>query len=414
MSILDRYYSPEVLNEGYTFSPSGTYLPPSDGALEHYNEYLRQLPMAEAPEVFGMHENANLSFQLQETRKVLDTVLGLQPRVTTAGGGKSSDEIVAELAASMEARLPPEDLSRENACGGSKDPFAPLPSGHPNSLSTFLLQESDRLNRLLRSLRSTLKDLQRAIQGLVVMSSDLEAMYTRLLNNQVPEVWQRVAYPSLKPLASWLNDFLRRFEFMDSWIRHGEPASFWLPGLFFPQGFLTAALQNYARKTQIAIDRLQFGFEVMNLQDPEAEEHVHHLQQPKDGVYVHGLYLEGARWDTDKKWVTEARPGEMYISLPMIWFKPVVDYVHPEECYACPLYKTSVRAGTLSTTGQSTNFVLHMSLPIDPATTPSHWVLCGTAALCESIAQFAPRLLRGMGPRPDSSSHLSPAGMTNN
>ncbi len=50
--------------------------------------------------------------------------------------------------------------------------------------------------------------------------------------------------------------------------------------------------------------------------------------------------------------------------------------------YHCPLYKTSARAGVLSTTGQSTNFVLHLSLPCAKATDASFFVMSGAAALC--------------------------------
>jgi hypothetical protein len=49
--------------------------------------------------VFGMHPNANITFQMQETKKMMETVLGIQPRATSAEGAKSPDEIVAELAA---------------------------------------------------------------------------------------------------------------------------------------------------------------------------------------------------------------------------------------------------------------------------------------------------------------------------
>ena len=81
----------------------------------------------------------------------------------------------------------------------------------------------------------------------------------------------------------------------------------------------------------------------------------------------------------------DALPGEMYTRMPVVHFIPVVNYTHPEEQYSCPLYKTSVRAGVLSTTGQSTNYVLSVSLPIPaagPASNPDYWVLQGTALLC--------------------------------
>lgn len=52
------------------------------------------------------------------------------------------------------------------------------------------------------------------------------------------------------------------------------------------------------------------------------------------------------------------------------------------QFYECPLYKTSVRAGVLSTTGQSTNFVLHIRLPLPAGARPQQSVLQGVAALC--------------------------------
>ena len=49
--------------------------------------------------------------------------------------------------------------------------------------------------------------------------------------------------------------------------------------------------------------------------------------------------------------------------------------------YLCPVYKTSSRAGALSTTGQSTNYILSVATPIDPKDGSEHWTLRGTAML---------------------------------
>ena len=68
------------------------------------------------------------------------------------------------------------------------------------------------------------------------MSEALDAVYNSFLNNTVPEMWANAAYPSLKPLGSWVQDLVFRCAFVDSWIQHGQPKSFWMSGFFFPQG----------------------------------------------------------------------------------------------------------------------------------------------------------------------------------
>lgn len=277
-----------------------------------------------------------------------------------------------------EASLPPSLNVDEAPSNPERNPFAPLSSGHDNSLGIVLRQESDRFNTLLDTMRDSLSDLQKAIQGLVVMSAPLEAMFASLLNNQVPELWSAKAYPSLKPLASWTDDFLARVRFFHEWITHGEPVSFWLPGFFFPQGFVTAVLQNHARKTQVAIDALNFAFDVLQVWEPSELS-----ESPPDGVYVHGLFLDSASWDPVESCLQEARPREMHSTLPVVHFIPKEDYEPPETLYLCPLYKTSVRAGELNTTGQSTNFVLHMALKMPEGRSDSgYWTLQSVAALC--------------------------------
>ena len=102
---------------------------------------------------------------------------------------------------------------------------------------------------MLTVMRASLEELQKAIKGLVVMSQELDSMYLSMLNSAGPQNWEKVAYPSLKPLMSWFRDLIERVEFMNNWLTQGHPSCFWMSGFFFPQGFMTGVLTNAFQET---------------------------------------------------------------------------------------------------------------------------------------------------------------------
>lgn len=212
-------------------------------------------------------------------------------------------------------------------------------------------------------MHTTLFQIQRALKGLVVLSSELEAMGNFMFDQRVPLVWSSVAYPSLKPLNSWYADLLLRITFLNKWINHGVPAIFWISGFFFPQGFLTAILQNYARKYQYPIDTVNFSLDIL---DEKAEDI---LEKAPDGCYIYGLFLEGARWDKSIRTLIDPKPKELFSAMPPIHMLPVQNRVVPSGgIYRCPVYKILTRTGTLSTTGHSTNFVTWIEIPSNRTT----------------------------------------------
>ncbi|XP_063073303.1 dynein axonemal heavy chain 6 [Engraulis encrasicolus] len=388
-TILKGFFSPPTLAMGYKYSESGIYYALNSDSLAEYKQYIENLPLIDDPEIFGMHENANLAFQRQETMTLINTILEVQPRSSAGGGGKSTDEIVNELAESILAKIPVR-LDMDDA---AESLFERDENGRLNSLTTVLGQEVDRFNNLLRVLRTSLGTLKKAIAGLVVMSEEMERIYNSFLSNQVPGHWANAAYPSLKPLASWVKDLTLRTQFVENWITSGQPRSFWISGLFFPQGFLTGALQNHARKYNLPIDELNFCFNMVpvyrdqavaaeKLKEEEDDVDIdEELPVIEDGVLVHGMYMDASRWDDEDMVIEDALHRQMNPMLPVVHFEPQQNYVPDPLLYHAPLYKTSVRAGTLSTTGHSTNFVITVLLP---SKRPSdYWIAKGSALLCQ-------------------------------
>lgn len=142
---------------------------------------------------------------------------------------------------------------------------------------------------------------------------------------------------------------------------------------------MTGIKQNYARKYVIAIDQVDFAFEVMS--DPKK----YNLEQgAEDGAYIYGLFLEGCRWSVEDDTLSESHPKVLYTQMPHIWLKPMkMAEIERGHSYQCPIYKTSRRAGTLSTTGHSTNFVMHTFLPMQKKHSEKHWVKRGVALLTQ-------------------------------
>jgi dynein heavy chain len=61
-TILEKYCSQASLASDYKYSQSGLYYAPPDTDIEGYRGYIATLPLVDAPEVFGLHPNANITY----------------------------------------------------------------------------------------------------------------------------------------------------------------------------------------------------------------------------------------------------------------------------------------------------------------------------------------------------------------
>ncbi|KAJ3086325.1 Dynein heavy chain 7, axonemal, partial [Quaeritorhiza haematococci] len=273
MNILSNFYCTPLIDEpSYRFSSSGIYYAPNRGGYDGYVEHIKQLPLNQRPEVFGIHENGDIARQLSETKAIFDSILKTQAKSGGGGAGKSTDEIVTEVATDILARIP--TLFNIQAA------ITKYPVNYNESMNTVLIQEMIRFNRLIQVVLTSLVNVQKAIKGLVVMSAELEEVCNSILTGRVPAMWAAKSYPSLKPLGGYVSDLVARIKFFEHWFEYGPPKVFWMSGFFFTQSFIT------------------------------------------DGVYVTGLFLEGARWNREKNTLADSLPKILHDPLPVIWFKP--------------------------------------------------------------------------------------------
>jgi dynein heavy chain len=371
LCILTRFYQADFLKEDYTITSTGAhqYKCPVDGNRQSYITFIESMPLIATPDVFGLHDNATLTKDQNDTNALLNSILDTEGGGSSAGGSSGSkDDMLSAVAADIASRLPSNfDIEMAQL----KYPVRP-----DESMNTVLCQELIRFNNLLSLIRSSLKNIQKAVKGQVVMSSELEVLGNSLFVNRLPAMWKGKSFPSLKPLGSYVSDLHSRLQFFGEWLDHSAPSVFWISSFFFTQAFLTGSAQNFARKYIIPIDEIVFDFEMMRDEI--------HGTGPENGVYTQGLFIEGARWDKDIHVLTESLPKVLFAKSPtMHWIPMQKADVPVYHHYKCPVYKTSDRRGILATTGHSSNFVCFIHMPMSPADGEDHWIERGVAMLTQ-------------------------------
>jgi dynein heavy chain len=198
MALLKSIYNPSIIDDEFKFSSSGLYFAPKKGTYDTYLEYIRSLPILQSPEAFGLHENADISKDLNETSLLINSVILTQGTGSaSSSGAKSQDDVIAEIAQGI--------LASVIDCYDVESVKKVYPVKYEESMNTVLVQELVRYNRLIKVIRQSLASVLKALKGLVVMSKDLEEVVNSLNVGKIPDMWASKSYPSLKPLVDFIN-----------------------------------------------------------------------------------------------------------------------------------------------------------------------------------------------------------------
>ena len=259
------------------------YFIPEDGDLKSYKEHIRSFPATDQPSAFGQHLNADISSQIDDANTLIGTLVGLQPRAAKVESEDGEDPLAKQCSDLLEQA--PEMFNLRTIRETMEH------RADPDPLKTVMYQELDRYNSLLGCVRSNLVSIGKALQGLASVTSELEDVMEAVGRFGVPRGWGKT-YPSIKTLGNWMKDLVQRCDMFSVWTETELPRQFWLPAFTYPSGFLTAVLQTSARANGVAIDALSWEFPV--LQHAEVNQITSH---PKEGVYVSGIFVEGACWN---------------------------------------------------------------------------------------------------------------------
>ncbi|XP_039545600.1 dynein heavy chain 11, axonemal [Pimephales promelas] len=353
---LEEYMQPNQFDRKLSLAPG--LVVPSNLDYQGYHAYIDEMLPHESPVHYGLHPNAEIEFLTVTSDSLFHTLLELQYRDSNMGEGASqtTEEKVKTILDDILEKLPEEyNMSDITSKTAERSPYI-----------LVCLQECERMNMLLNEIRRSLKELDLGLKGELAISSEMEQIQTALFFDNVPDTWTRLAYPSIYSLGQWYNDVLLRCRELDSWTHDlSLPSVVWISGLFNPQSFLTAVMQSLARKNEWPLDK-------MNLTVDVTKKFKEEFNQPaREGAYIYGLYMEGARWDIQGGTIAEARLKELTPSMPVIAVRAIPnDRQEMRNTYECPVYKTKLRANT---------YIWTFSLKTRER--PAKWVLAGVALL---------------------------------
>ncbi|XP_046878072.1 dynein axonemal heavy chain 8-like [Hypomesus transpacificus] len=344
-----------------TFCFYSGYKVPVCKTVEQYMEYIQTLPAADSPQVFGLHPNADITYQTNTSANVLETITNIQPKESGGGAGETRESIVYRLADEMLQKLPPNYVPHEVKA-------RLLKMGALSSMNIFLKQEVDRMQRIIGAVRTSLVDLKLAIEGTIIMSENLRDALDNMFDARVPNLWKKISWES-STIGFWFTELLERNSQFYSWVFEGRPKTFWMTGFFNPQGFLTAMRQEVTRAHKgWALDTVTLHNEVLK----QSREEI--TAAPAEGVFVYGLYLDGAGWDRRNSRLIESTPKVLFTPLPVIHMF-AINSTAPKDpkLYICPVYKKPRRTDLTYITG----------VVIKTVQSPDHWILRGVALLCD-------------------------------
>lgn len=345
---------------------AASYRVPDGADIEVFRAAIEALPPQESPEVFGLHPNADLTFRALQAREAVATILDTMPRGGGGGGGLSREEAVDRSAEDLLAKLPPVFEAEE-----TRERLKRLPGGASQPLTVHLRQEIERLNVVLRLTRSTLTDLRLAVAGAVALSGPLIEALDALFMARIPSAWLKASWEAAT-LGAWFAGLLQRHDQLARWLSQGRPKSFWLTGFFNPQGFLTAMKQEVSRRhaaDKWSLDDVVMSSEVVHPpKDPDSLR-----DAPSEGVYVHGLFLDGCAWSGKENRLVDSEPKKLYCPLPVLHVTGVLARDRRRAgVYEAPCYRVKARRGD--------NFVATFALRTEDDR--SKWVMRGVALLC--------------------------------
>jgi dynein heavy chain len=249
--------SSSITVDSYKLSDNEIYTVPQDGMFPSYLDHIRSLPSVDSSEVFGLNQNSDTEYMARTSLYLICTLDSMSTK-RAGGDDEKVNERLSTLVNQLLSMLPAKFNVQavRSSKEGSDQERSPL--------DNFLIRELECFNRLLTVIRQMLEALRLGLQGLALMTSDLDQALALLDAGKVPPSWGSF-YLSMKSLGPWMTDLQLRIEAVKNWAEGASPPkAFWMGGFCDPIAFAAAVQQTAVRKLGAPYDALIWEFVIIN------------------------------------------------------------------------------------------------------------------------------------------------------
>jgi dynein heavy chain len=386
-----KYMCEDVFKPSFCFNnyvSDYNYKIPEGLEIQQYKDAIDTCPAVDSPLIFGLHTNADLTYRLKEASEMIATIVETQPKEAGGAGGKTMDEIVKDQCLDLAGKMPPdfvEEIFRATIMKLKGAPNTP-DKGLNAPLNIFLFQELQRLQIILKIVRTNLNNIAAAIDGTVVMTTELLEDLGGIFDARVPKSWTHDPSGAeiswlLPNLGGWFTGLLDRQQMLNTWLEGSRSVmkSYWITGFTNSQGFLTGMRQEVTRQQRAkgwALDDVISHTEILAV-DFERVKDI-----PEEGQNMHGCFMEGGRWNRAETKLDESEPGVLFTVMPAIWvtattgpeFKKMGVSYGPNGAYDSAVYKYPKR--------NDRYLIFRMKMRTEVH--PNHWKLRGVCLVAQT------------------------------
>ena len=374
----------QLNNEMSNFDGSkGEYPIPDCSQVSQFIEKANQMPQNDPPDVFGLHSLADVKLRRDQANDIFQKIIDIQPK-ESAVGGMTREDVVLQKIHDLLPNVPP-NFNMEYVRSKVED-------RKNKPLDICCKQEIERMQNVIKTLRTTLTDLELAIDGSIVMNDLLYNAMNSIYDGRIPQHWRKISWPA-SGLREWFDQVKLRYDQYAKWIETGRVEAFWLGGMFNPAGFLTSLRQETCRQNHgWSLDQT---FLMTEVQSHSKSGNNDKENKTDNKILIRGIFLEGARWyrsvgsNSQSQWgltelvsSTGKRGGKLVTELrnemPLIKLWTVKRDAQNKETlfktesdtYVCPVYSNSNRTDL--------NYVFDIPLKsLSSNVKARHWVLRG-------------------------------------